>query len=123
MLTPADAQKRAAELLNGFPPDVVSAYQAFAEKGDPANLDIVVLGVLHFYLAKKPAVSLSTYPSTTRLVEDLGCDSLTMIDMVFMVESIFDVKLEDAKLANLLTLDDLRNYLRVLAANSAPSGP
>ena len=119
MLTPADAQKRAAESLNGFPPDVLAAYFAFAETGDPANLDIVVLGVLHFYLATKPKTSLSSFPGSTRLAADLGCDSLTMMDTVFMVESIFDVKLDDAKLATLQTLDDLRNYLRQLAVTAS----
>jgi 3-hydroxyacyl-[acyl-carrier-protein] dehydratase len=121
MITLHEAEKRAAESLNGFPPEVISSYLSFAGKGDPADLDAVILGVLNFYLAKKPAERLVLLPGTTRLVEDLGCDSLTMIDMVFMVESLFDVKLDDAKLAKLTTLDDLRLYLRTLAGTPAAS--
>jgi len=121
MITQADAQKRATESLNGFPPNVIAAYLAFAEKRAPADLDVVVLGVLHFYLAKKPKTPLTDFPGTTKLVADLGCDSLTMMDTVFMVESLFDVKLDDTQLAGLQTLDDLRNYLRSLAGLSAAS--
>lgn len=119
MITPADAKKRAAESLVGFPPRVVNAFLAFAENGDPVNLDVVVLGVVYFYLAKKPPTSLEALPGTTRLVEDLGCDSLAMLDTVFMVESLFDIKLDDAELARISTLDDLRNHLRRQAGPSS----
>jgi hypothetical protein len=112
MISSADAQKRAAESLVGFPPRVITAFHAFAASGDPAQLDVVVLGVLHFYLAKKPPEPLDSFPGTTRLIQDLGCDSLTMMDTVFMVESLFDITLDDDELTRILTLDDLRLYLR-----------
>ena len=75
-------------------------------------MDVVVLGVLQFYLAKKPNDPLDMLPGTTRLMEDLGCDSLTMMDMVFMVESLLDIKIDDTELARLATLDELRDYIR-----------
>ena len=108
----ADAQKKADESLVGFPSHVVQAYLAYAQSGDQRNLDVVVLGVLHFYLAKKPADALDSLPGTTRLMEDLGCDSLTMMDMVFMMESLFDIKLDDTELTKIATLDDLRAQIR-----------
>jgi acyl carrier protein len=118
MINSAEAKKRAQETLVGFPPRVTAAYVEFAEKGDLANLDVVVLGVLHFYLAKKPKESLDTLPGSTRLIEDLGCDSLTMMDTVFMVESLFDIKINDNELPSLATLDDLRRHLRQLVHRS-----
>lgn len=114
MINSLEAQKRVQETLVGFPPRVVAAYVAFADTGEPENLDTVVLGVLQFYLAKKPKESLDELPGTTRLVEDLGCDSLTMMDTVFMVESLFSIKIDDNQLPRLATLDDLRNHLRQL---------
>ena len=118
MINSAEAKKRAQETLVGFPPRITAAYVDFAEKGDLANLDVVVLGVLHFYLAKKPKESLDALPSSTRLIEDLGCDSLTMMDTVFMVESLFDIKINDNELPRLATLDDLRQHLRQLIHGS-----
>jgi acyl carrier protein len=106
--------------MAGFPPAVIAAYLAFAGSGDRASLDTVVLGVLEFYLVKKPAEPLRTLPGTTRLKEDLGCDSLTMMDTVFMVETLFDVKLQDEELATLTTVDDLRTHLHAkLGADTA----
>ena len=119
MISSIEAKKRAQETLAGFPPRITAAYAAFSESGELASLDVVVLGVLQFYLAKKPKESLDALPGSTRLIEDLGCDSLTMMDTVFMVESLFDIKIDDSELARIATLDDLRDHLRQLVKGSA----
>jgi acyl carrier protein len=112
MINVTVAQKRIQESLVGFPERVTEAYLAFAEHEDMNSLDVAVLGVLQFYLAKKPTESLDSLPGTTRLVEDLGCDSLTMMDTVFMVETLLEIKIIDTELARMATLDDLRGYIR-----------
>lgn len=112
MISPADARQRVAEHLTGFPPAVVEAYLAFADTGDFARLDELVLGVLQFYLAKPPAEPLATLPGTTRLIEDLGVDSLTMIDVMFISEGLLGIKLADEELARLPTLEALREHFR-----------
>jgi len=121
MIDPAEVQKRVHETLVGFPPRLISAYQTFAQKGDTENLDIIVLGVLHFYLAKKPREQLDDLAGTTRLVADLGCDSMTMLDTVFMVETLLNLRIDDQELSQLVTLDDLRLHVRQLVKDSAPS--
>jgi acyl carrier protein len=119
MINSAEAKKRAQATLVGFPPRINAAYLAFAESGEQECLDLVVLGVLQFYLAQKPKESLDALPGSTRLIEDLGCDSLTMMDTVFMVESLFDIKIDDSELPRIVTLDDLRDHLRRLVKGSA----
>ena len=118
MITLPEAQKNVRESLAGFPPRITAAYLAFAETGDPASLNLVATGVLQFYLAKKPDKPLDELPGSTRLIDDLGCDSLTMMDMVFMVETLFNIKLEDDELPKIVTLDDLREQLRRRVAGS-----
>ena len=112
MISISDARLRVQENLTGFPQPVVDAYLAFAETGELARLDDVVLGVLQFYLAKPPSVSLTTMPGTTRLIADLGCDSLTMIDVMFLAESLLGIKLADDELVKIETLDELRVHFR-----------
>ncbi len=114
MIDSSVARERARESFGGFPEDVKSAYLDFAEHGDLPALDTVVLGILEFYLPKKPGRALASLPGSTRLVDDLGCDSLTMIDMVFLTEGLFDIKISDADLPKIVTLDDLRAHLRRL---------
>jgi acyl carrier protein len=112
MISPSDARLRAQENLTGFPPNVVEAYLALADTGDLARLDDVVLGVLQFYLAKPPPTPLTTLPGSTRLVADLGCDSLTMIDVMFLAEALLGIKLADDELTKIETLDQLRAHFR-----------
>jgi acyl carrier protein len=112
MISSHDARLRVQENLTGFPQGVADAYLAFAEKGDLARLDEVVVGVLQFYLAKPPAAPLGTLPGSTRLVADLGCDSLTMIDVMFLAENLLGIKLADDELARIETLDQLREHFR-----------
>ena len=112
MISSSDARLRVQENLTGFPPAVVDAYLAFADTGDLARLDEVVLGVLQFYLAKPPAVPLTAMPGSTRLVADLGCDSLTMIDVLFLAETLLGIKLADDELTRIETLDQLRVHFR-----------
>jgi acyl carrier protein len=112
MISSSDARQRANENLTGFPPTVVAAYLAFADTGDVARLDDVVLGVLQFYLTKPPMAPLATLPGSTRLVADLGCDSLTMIDVMFLSEVLLDIKLADDELTRIVTLDELREHFR-----------
>src|SRR3954471_25047838 len=92
MIPPSEARQRAQENLEGFPPTLVNTYLAFAETGDLARLDEVMLGVLQFYLAKPPPAPLASLPGSTRLVEDLGCNSLTMADMIFRGEGLLAIK-------------------------------
>ena len=112
MISPADARLRVQENLTGFPQGVVEAYLAYADTGNLDRLDDVVLGVLQFYLAKPPPVPLSSMPGSTRLIADLGGDSLTMIDVMFLAENLLGIKLADDELTRIETLDQLREHFR-----------
>ena len=112
MISSTEARLRVQENLTGFPPHVVEAYLAFADTGDLARLDDVVLGVLQFYLAKPPPSPLTSMPGSTRLVADLGCDSLTMIDVMFLAEILLGIKIADDELVRIETLDGLRDHFR-----------
>jgi acyl carrier protein len=113
MIDSGQVELRVKESLVGFPASTIAAYREYGSEGKEEDLDAVVLGVLQFYLAKKPGTPLESLPGSTRLIEDLGCDSLTMMDTVFMTETLFDVKIDDTELAQLATLDDLKGLFRV----------
>lgn len=123
MISAEAAQKRAAETLPGFPPEISAAYIAYASTGDATQLDAVVLGVLQFHLAKPPPQPLTALPGSTRLKEDLGVDSLTMVDTLFLSESLFDITLADDELAKVGTLDELLAHFRRQLPHSGPKTP
>lgn len=122
MISPEAARQRAAETLRGFPPHLAVDYITYATTGDTEYLDAVVLGVIQFYLAKPPSEPLVSLPGTTRLREDLGVDSLTMVDTLFLAEALFDVKLPDEALTRVHTIDELLILFRqqLMRGDSTP---
>lgn len=112
MISIVQAKRLAADQLAGFPAPVKESYLTYIGTGDLACLDKVMLGVIEFYLAQPPEQPLVEMPGSTRLMEDLGVDSLTMVDTMFMAESLFAMKLTDEELARVTTLDELRAHFR-----------
>jgi 3-hydroxyacyl-[acyl-carrier-protein] dehydratase len=107
MISPAEAQRRANVELSGFPAPITEAYVDFTQSGDVALLRYFVLGIMQFYLARPPELPLTELPGNTRLVQDLGCDSLTIIDMLFLVERLLDIRLSDDELSRATTIDGM----------------
>jgi hypothetical protein len=97
--------------LRGFPEPVVLDCAEYQARGDLAAFDRAVIGLIEYHLSPKPPQPLATYPGSTALVAGLGLDSITMVELVFLFEDLFGVKLPQEKLATVVTLDDLRDLL------------
>lgn len=120
---PADAATRAREILAGYPEPVVTAATDFLTTRSPEALDRLVFGVLAFHLPKKEdrQSDLSARPGFTRLAADLSFDSLSLVEVNFLLTDLLGAKLSDDELRSLVTLDDLRLLLRRhLLAGAAP---
>lgn len=100
------------ETLRGFPEATVQACADFQATGDPTAFDRAVLDIIHHHLSPKPPRPLSTYPGTTKLVAELGLDSITMVELVFIFEDLFKARLPQEELIKVETIDDLRTLLR-----------
>ncbi|MEY2878569.1 MAG: hypothetical protein RLZZ15_949 [Verrucomicrobiota bacterium] len=109
----------ARELLRGYPPGTVEAAEEFFRGGDPGALDRLLNGVLLHHLASKSdRPPFATLPPDARLVEDIGVDSLAMVEMVFLLEELLGAKFPDDELRRLQTLADLRAAVRAKAAGA-----
>lgn len=107
---PISEQLRAT--LRGFPEETIQACADFQATGDLAAFDSAVLDIIHHHLSPKPPRPLSTYPGTTLLVAELGLDSITMVELVFIFEDLFKAKLPQEELLQVGTIDDLLALLR-----------
>mgnify|MGYP001171757249 FL=1 len=47
----------------------------------------------------------------SNFVEDLGFDSLNIVELVMQIEEEFDMEIPDDDAENLLTVKDLKNYV------------
>ncbi|MCC6414291.1 MAG: acyl carrier protein [Opitutaceae bacterium] len=105
--------------LRGFPEETVRDCAEFKATRNQAAFDRALLGLLHYHLSPKPPRALSTYPGTTPLVAELGLDSITMVELVFIFEDLVQVKLAQEEIVKVVTIDDLRALLH----RSLPKAP
>ncbi|HEX2861579.1 MAG TPA: acyl carrier protein [Lacunisphaera sp.] len=98
--------------IKHLPPEARAAFQQFQAAGDPASLDPVILSILNDYIPLTPATPLAELPGTTRLIEDLGFDSLAITEVVFFAEDLFNINITNEEIMQVRTLDDLRGFIR-----------
>jgi acyl carrier protein len=102
--------------LARFPAEVLEAYQRYRADGDAGAVEAVVIAAVVDY---RPSGS-GAFPgvgNATRLIEDLGYDSVAVAELVFFLEDLFDVTLTNEDILGVRTIAELRACVnRKLAA-------
>ncbi len=62
-------------------------------------------------LASQLNVDLSKINENSRIIEDLGADSLDMIEMLMALEEEFNITVPDEKAESLKTVGDIAKYI------------
>ena len=94
-----------------------AAFGRFQTGGDSAELDPVLLAMLEDFIPRgRPRIALS---GATRLVDDLGLDSLSLTELVFFAEDLFGISITNEEIVQVRTLDDLRSFIHGKVAVSA----
>lgn len=99
------------EKLVGYPDSLVDAYARILEDRDTDALNRFVIGLLAFLQENSESLGEATADSA-RLREDLNVDSITIAEIVFLLEDIFEVEISAAELVEIVTLGDLKAFLR-----------
>jgi acyl carrier protein len=106
--------------LARFPADVRDAFARFLAAGDVEALDTVLFAVVRDFLPKKNPSAAGPLPDNTRLIEDLGFDSLAIAEIVFFMEDLFLIKISNAEIQQVGSVGQLRAFvLRKFAAARA----
>jgi len=118
--SPAAKAAQLEENLRRLPEPAQAAFRQYQRSGDAAALDVVLLAVLEDFIPKTPARPLSELGGETKLMEDLGFDSLAIAEVVFFTEDLLDIRIENEEILQVQTLDDLRRFVRGKVAGRAP---
>jgi acyl carrier protein len=110
--SPAESDEKVRHL----PPAAQAAYRRFRSGGDVAELDVVIVAILEDFIPKTPARPLAELPGGTHLMADLGFDSLAITEVVFFTEDLLGIRIANEEIVQVLTLDDLRAFVRRKAA-------
>ena len=98
-------------LLRGFSDATTAGALGLREGSQIADFEACLYGILFFF---RPAGSerQDELPSgQTRLREDLGLDSLAMMEAMFKIEELFDISIDNAELVETKTIADARCLL------------
>jgi len=109
-----------ADRIKHLPAEARAAFQRFETLGDPAGLDPVICAILADFMPRRPTVPLAERPGSTRLIDDLGFDSLAITEVVFFAEDLFGITITNEEMVHVRTLDDLRGFIRQKVAVHAP---
>ena len=97
-------------LLRRCPEPAQQAAQRYRQNRHPDEVPVIVDGVIARYVEQEKLSLLEKPAGDLRLVEDLGLDSLSMIEISLTLEDALEVTLSDEKLRDLRTLGDVRSY-------------
>jgi 3-hydroxyacyl-[acyl-carrier-protein] dehydratase len=118
--SPNSIQEDLKELLKRCPAGTYEAALAFRQDKDVDQIETIVMGVIDRHLEPEQREILSNSDDTLRMYEDLGMDSLTMLEIVMLVEQTLQVSIDNEELRDLRTVGDVKAYLSAKAKGEEP---
>jgi 3-hydroxyacyl-[acyl-carrier-protein] dehydratase len=108
------------DLLKRCPSGTYEAALAFRTKKDASQIETIVLGIIDRHLEPEQREILAKSDDSLRMYEDLGMDSLTMLEIVMLIEQTLQVSIDNEELRDLRTLGDVKVYLDAKARGEDP---
>ncbi|MCH6258019.1 phosphopantetheine-binding protein [Puniceicoccaceae bacterium K14] len=106
------------DTLKRCSPKTIDAALKFRETKDPSLVSAIVLGIVERFLEPEMAEKLNSGDDSLNLMEDLGLDSLTMIEAIMMVEEALGVSIKNEELISLRTIQDLKEFIDMKMSGS-----
>lgn len=112
------------EALRRCSPSTIEAALAYRRTNDFSQLPAVIFGIVERYVdpGLRPQLS-APGVEDLRVVEDLGLDSLTIMEIVMLVEEVALVTISNNDLRELRTLGDIKNFVDCRARGVEPPKP
>ena len=118
--SPDSIQEDLKELLKRCRAGTYEAALAFRQDKDISQIETIVMGVIDRHLEPDQREILSKSDDSLRMYEDLGMDSLTMLEIVMLVEQTLQVSIDNEELRDLRTVGDIKSYLSAKAKGEKP---
>ena len=107
----ADELAQLQETLKRCSAETIAAACEFRKTRRLDDLTTVIVGVVERYVERELRAKLKTRDDGLRLVEDLGIDSLTMMEIVLLAEDALKISVSNEELCQLKTLGDVRQFI------------
>ncbi len=91
--------------------ETIAAALRFQTSHEPADLELIIRGVLERDLPETHVSALATATDETRLMADLGMDSFGMMEVVMTAEEVLGISVANEELREVGTLGSLKAFL------------
>ena len=99
------------ESLKRCPEGTFEAAVEYRKTGNPDLVPGIVLGIVERFLEPELRPKLKEGDDSLRLIEDLGVDSLTMMEIIILVEETVEVSFDNQELREIRTLGEVKSYM------------
>jgi len=108
----AEAEQTLRESLKRCSPATIEAAVKFRQTGDPAQINTIILGLLERFMDPdlRPKL-LEPNIDDLNILSDLGIDSLTMVEMVMLVEESLGLTVDNNELRGIKTIGDIKRFV------------
>lgn len=100
-------------------PQTIEAAVRLRTTGDLSEVPTVVYGIIERHLPAETTRDLSQASDDTRLIEDLGIDSLTLLEIVLSIEETVGISVENDELREIATLGQVKAFIAHKIATAA----
>lgn len=111
------------EGLRRCSPETTAAAIRYRQTGDLDAIPVIVFGILDRYQPATAPIKLSEANENTRLIEDVGLDSLTLLEIVLSIEEVLKLRIENEELREIRTLGQLNRFLHAKITGAKPETP
>ena len=97
--------------LKRCPSGTFEAAITFRETTDAEQIPIIVMGVIERFLEPEARPRLRDGNQDVNLMDDLGIDSLTMLEIVMLLEKTLQISFDNEELRDLRTIGDVNSFM------------
>jgi len=119
----AEEEALLRESLRRCSPATLEAALQFRRTGSPDHIPCILIGIIERFVEPDLRHKLKEGDDDLRLVEDLGVDSLTMMEIVIMAEGALQMSINNDELRALRTLGDIKVFIDCRARGLQPPTP
>lgn len=92
-------------------PETIEAAVRFRQTRDPKEVPTIIYGIIDRHMPPESPKKLADADDSTELVQGLGVDSLTMLEIVLSIEETLGISVDNEELRSIHTLGDVKSFI------------
>lgn len=111
------------ESLRRCSPKTVTAAVEYRKTRDAQHIPVIIVGIIERFVEPDLRPRLAGDCDELRVIDDLGVDSLTLMEIVMLVEEVVQMPISNDELKDLRTIGDIRVFVDCRARGVPPPAP